>query len=570
MNIMEQYNLFLKNTTNYTYLQNELIQIKDDINAINDRFWKDLEFGTGGLRGEIGAGINRMNIFTVGKATQGLADYLNENFEDPSVAIAYDTRNFSSEFANHARDVFVSNGIKVYYFDGVRPTPMLSYAVRYTKASAGIVITASHNPKEYNGYKVYGSDGGQITDEAAKDITNRIKEIELFRGVKTSQNSSEIADSVDISKSVDKAYYEKVAELTIRKELVKEYASDISILYSPLHGSGNIPVRHMLNKLGFSNVDVVKEQELPDGNFSTTPYPNPEEPAVYKLAIDKASKTNPDLIFATDPDCDRIGVLVKDNYGTFSVLTGNQVGALLCDYIIQGHIEANTMPENPAIIKTIVTSDMGKVICNNNNISVFETLTGFKYIGELVGMWQQDHKHNFLLGFEESYGYLAGDFVRDKDAVIASILIAEMALWYKKQNMSLFDAMENLYKKYGYFKEKLISVTMKGQEGSQKISGIMNSLRTNYGKVFENTGLLQVEDYLSSQYKNLNSNEIGKLILPKSNVLKFIFDDESWIVFRPSGTEPKIKIYVAARGIDHPDNDNRFLELEGIAQKILE
>lgn len=569
MDTTKQYKRFLENTIDYEYLQNELKHIEGDKDAINDRFWRELSFGTGGLRGEIGAGTNRMNIFTVGKATQGLANYLKQTFENPSVAIAYDTRNFSLEFANCATDVFTANGIKVYYFDGVRPTPMLSFAVRHTNASAGIVITASHNPKEYNGYKVYGQDGGQITDEAAKAITEQIKQVDLFSDVKTTSNSSTTAEAIDVSKDVDKAYYEKVKGLTIRKQLIKDKADSISILYSPLHGSGNIPVRHMLKELGYKNVDVVSEQELPDGNFPTTSYPNPEEPDVYKLAIEKASKTNPDLIFATDPDCDRIGVLVKDKSGKFSVLTGNQVGALLCDYIIRSHIEAGTMPQNPAIIKTIVTSDMGKVICEKNNVNIYETLTGFKYIGELVGMWQENHDHSFLLGFEESYGYLSGDFVRDKDAVIAAVLISEMALWYKDQDLSLFDAMENLYKKYGYFKEKLISVTMKGQEGSEKIKSIIDNLRTNYNEIFNNTDIVRVEDYGLSVYENIVSKENGTLDLPKSNVLKFIFADGSWLVFRPSGTEPKIKVYLAARSGNMNDCSDRLSELNVLIEEIL-
>lgn len=546
----------------------ELALITGDEKEISDRFYRHLEFGTGGLRGVIGAGTNRMNLYTVGRASQGLADYLGASTDTPSVCIAYDTRNMSKEFAARAAEVFCANGIKTYIYDDVRPTPMLSYAVRRMQASAGVVITASHNPKEYNGYKVYGPDGGQITDEAAAAILARINVVDVLEGVKTIPLDRTGLLSV-MGEEVDKRYYNRVKDLILRKELVKEKAAGLKILYSPLHGSGNIPVRRVLRELGFARVSVVPQQEQPDGSFPTVPYPNPEEPAVYQLAIEQAKKENPDLIFATDPDCDRIGVLVKDEAGQFSVLTGNQVGALLCDYVITTRKEQGDLPANAAIVKTIVTTEMARAICEKHGVTLVDTLTGFKYIGEKIGQWEESGEHTFLLGFEESYGYLSGGFVRDKDAVIAAALIAEMALYYKEHGLSLFQAMNALYETYGWYAEKLQSVTMPGAEGQQRIAEIIAGLRENYREAFAGQDLAFFEDYKQSLRQNLATGQSEAIDLPKSNVLKFIFADGAWLVLRPSGTEPKMKMYLGVAGASQAATEKRLVELDSMGNKLL-
>jgi phosphoglucomutase len=524
----------------------ELQSIADDEEEIVSRFWKHLSFGTGGLRGIIGAGTNRMNEFVIRRATQGLADYAREcGGLAKAVCIAYDTRNMSREFAEYAAETLCANRIKVYMFSSTRPTPMLSYAVREKRAFAGICITASHNPREYNGYKVYGSDGGQITDEAAEIISTRINSYNIL--AERSQMPLDFARenrlliNLDM---VDDSYYEKVRALVTRKELVAENAAKLGILYTPLHGSGNLPVRRALSELGFTNLAVVPEQELPDGNFPTVPYPNPEEPETFRLALEQAQ--NQDIILATDPDCDRIGVQVRLSHSNeFAPLSGNQIGALLADYLISAKKEINAMPRNPAIIKTIVTTELARAICEANGIKLIETLTGFKYIGEKIGEWEKNRKHSFLFGFEESYGYLAGNFVRDKDAVIAAVLIAEMTLFYKLQNMTLHCALAELHKKYGYTSEKLISAALDGADGMEKMSAIMTKFRA-----FE--GAEKVEDYCTGLHG-----------LPKSDVVKLIFADKSWLAVRPSGTEPKIKFYLGGT------SEERLQELEELVQSYL-
>lgn len=552
-------------------LKNELSAISKDTSEVKDRFYRDLEFGTGGLRGIIGAGTNRMNVYTVRRATQGLADHLLGKGNTPSVCIAYDTRNKSLEFAQTAAEVLCGNGIKTYLFDSVHPTPMLSFAVRHMKAAAGIVITASHNPKEYNGYKVYGSDGGQITDLAAKEILACIENADYFSSTKTIplKEAFEKGLLTYIGEDVDLHYFEKIRSLSIRKELIAEKADQLKIIYSPLHGSGNIPVRRILKELGFSNVLTVPEQEKPDGNFPTTSYPNPEDPSVFDLAIKMAEKADPDLIFATDPDCDRLGVLVKDNEGKYSVLTGNQTGALLCGYIIRSRMELDMMPERPAVIKTIVTTDLAKNICVKNGVPIFDVLTGFKYIGELAEKWHNTGGHSFIFGFEESYGYLAGDFVRDKDAVIAAAQIAEMALYYKDKGQTLYQALQSLYDEYGYFADKLISVEMPGEQGQKRCNEIIANMRVNYKKMLNGTSVAVVEDYKKSERTYISTGKKEIIELPGSNVLKFIFDDESWLVLRPSGTEPKVKIYISGRGENARVTESKLNSLEELARGIL-
>lgn len=549
----------------------ELSAISKDAPEIKDRFYRDLEFGTGGLRGIIGIGTNRMNVYTVRRATQGLADHLLENGKAPRVCIAYDTRNKSLEFAQTAAEVLCGNGVKTYLFDSVHPTPILSFAVRHMKAAAGIVITASHNPKQYNGYKVYGSYGGQITDLAAKEILACIEKSDYFGGTKEMSLSKALKVGLlkYIGEDVDSHYYERIISLSIRKELIAEKADQLKIIYSPLHGSGNIPVRRILKELGFSNVLTVPEQEKPDGDFPTTPYPNPEDPSVFDLAIKMAEKADPDLIFATDPDCDRLGVLVKDDDGKYSVLTGNQTGALLCDYIIRSRRELDMMPERPAVIKTIVTTDLAKNICERNGVPIFDVLTGFKYIGELAEKWQNTGGHSFIFGFEESYGYLAGDFVRDKDAVIAAAQIAEMALYYKDKGQTLYQALQSLYAEYGYYAEKLISVELPGEEGQKRCAEIIADVRANYKDMLNEASIAVVEDYKKSERTYISTGKKEIIELPGSNVLKFIFDDESWLVLRPSGTEPKVKIYISGRRGSAQEAESKLSMLEGLARGIL-
>ncbi|NCB51963.1 MAG: phospho-sugar mutase [Clostridia bacterium] len=571
MNLEQEYNRWLSHVQKDAVLRLELESMRGKEAQLKDRFNRSLEFGTGGLRGVMGAGTNRMNLFVISKATRGLAHYLQNKYEHPSVCIAYDTRNMSREFARQAAQVLCANGITVFFFDTVHPTPMLSFAVRHKKASAGIVITASHNPKEYNGYKVYGADGGQITDQAAAEISTLINACDVFDGIPP-LSFTEALDTgliVIMEDDVDQAYYSRVKSLVIRKDLVENHADNLKIVYSPLHGTGNIPVRRTLAELGFHQVRVVKEQELPDGNFSTTPFPNPEEPSVFRLAVEKAEFENPDLILATDPDCDRIGVMIKNDAGEFVTLTGNQIGALLCEYIIRSKKELGSMPPNPAIIKTIVTSDIGKRICVEANVAVFEVLTGFKYIGELAEQWDRNRANSFLFGFEESYGYLAGSFVRDKDGIIAAVLIAEMALYYKNNGTNLYQALQKLYQKYGYFAEKLISVSMAGEEGPERIDRIITGLRMHHRQELRGEDLFAFEDYMQSVRIFCIDGKQEQLNLPKSNVLKFIFTDDSWFALRASGTEPKIKMYLSAAGSSSQTAHARLAQLEAISRRIL-
>ena len=563
MNYSEKYNHWLESDIINEETKNELRNIKDD-KEIEDRFYKDLEFGTGGLRGIIGAGTNRMNIYTVSKATQGFANYLNEAFENPSVAIAYDSRNMSKEFAKATALTLAANNIKVYLYEGLRPTPVLSFTVRHLNCTGGVVITASHNPKEYNGYKVYDEFGGQVTDLKAKKIIDFVNNINDFAEIKNITEEEAIEKGLlnYIGEEVDKAYIEKVKGLTIREDLVKDNAKDLKIIYTPIHGSGNIPVRRVLNELGYENLTVVKEQELPNGNFPTAPYPNPEDPKVFEIALNMAKEENPDIIFGTDPDCDRIGVVVKDSDGEYKVLTGNQTGLLLTDYILSSLKETGKLPENGVVIKTIVTTEGAREIANHYGVEIMDVLTGFKYIGEKIREFKESNEKTYLFGFEESYGYLAGDFVRDKDAVIAGMLISEMTLYYKKKGLSLAEGLNALYEKFGFFKEELVSIELKGKEGQEKIASCIDSLRnaaiTEIGNVKVRTKL----DYKLSTEENLIENTKTNIELPKSNVLKFILENGSSFVVRPSGTEPKMKVYLAVKGssLDGAINDMKVFK----------
>ena len=548
MSYKEKYQAWLDSEIISEEIKNELRAIKDE-KEIEDRFYKDLEFGTGGLRGVIGAGSNRMNIYTVSQATQGFADYLNASFENPSVAIAYDSRNMSPEFAKAAALTLCANNIKVNLFESLRPTPMLSFAVRELKCDGGIVITASHNPKIYNGYKAYDQFGCQLTDKPAKEVIDYVAKVSDFSMIKTISEEEALNKGLlkMIGEDVDKVYIEKVKSLAINTELVKEKAKDLKIIYTPIHGSGNIPVRRVLKELGYENVKVVKEQEAPNGEFPTAPYPNPEMPQVFELALKMAETEKPDIIFGTDPDCDRIGVVVNAG-GEYKVLTGNQTGLLLTDYVLNAKKETNALPDNGVVIKTIVTTEGARKIAENYGVECMDVLTGFKYIGEKIHEFEVNNDKTYLFGFEESYGYLAGTFVRDKDAVIASMLIAEMTLYYKNKGMSLYEALIKLYERIGFFKEELISIELKGKEGQEKIASCIDALRNSSLSEVDGVKVVTKYDYKLSVEENLVDGTKSEIKLPKSNVLKFILEDGSSFVVRPSGTEPKMKIYSAVRG----------------------
>ena len=566
----EKYESWLNSNIISEEIKEELRNIKDD-KEIEDRFYKDLEFGTGGLRGIIGAGTNRMNIYTVSQATQGFANYLNENFQAPKVAIAYDSRNMSKEFAKAAALTLCANGVKVFLYESLRPTPVLSFTVRHLNCEGGIVITASHNPSMYNGYKVYDEFGGQVTDLKANKIITAVSEVKNFESIKTITEGEAIEKGLlnYIGEDVDKAYIEKVKGLTIRKELVKNDAKDLKIIYTPIHGSGNIPVRRVLKELGYENVKVVKEQELPNGDFPTAPYPNPEMAQVFELALDMAKNEAPDIIFGTDPDCDRIGVVVNLGNGEYKVLTGNQTGLLLTDYILGSLKETGKLPDNGVVIKTIVTTEGARKIAEGYGVEIMDVLTGFKYIGEKIQQFNTTGDKKYIFGFEESYGYLAGEFVRDKDAVIASMLIAEMTLYYKNKGMSLYEALIKLYERIGFFKEELVSLELKGKEGAEKISACIDSLRHEALTEVDGVKVKTKLDYKLKVEENLLTSEKKDINLPTSNVLKYILEDGSYFVVRPSGTEPKMKVYLAVRGNSLENAESEIARFKDKVMKVI-
>ncbi len=566
----EKYESWLNSNIISEEIKEELRNIKDD-KEIEDRFYKDLEFGTGGLRGIIGAGTNRMNIYTVSQATQGFANYLNENFQDPKVAIAYDSRNMSKEFAKAAALTLCANGVKVFLYESLRPTPVLSFTVRHLNCEGGIVITASHNPSMYNGYKVYDEFGGQVTDLKANKIITAVSEVKNFESIKTITEGEATEKGLlnYIGEDVDKAYIEKVKGLTIRKELVKNDAKDLKIIYTPIHGSGNIPVRRVLKELGYENVKVVKEQELPNGDFPTAPYPNPEMAQVFELALDMAKNEAPDIIFGTDPDCDRIGVVVNLGNGEYKVLTGNQTGLLLTDYILGSLKETGKLPDNGVVIKTIVTTEGARKIAEGYGVEIMDVLTGFKYIGEKIQQFNTTGDKKYIFGFEESYGYLAGEFVRDKDAVVASMLIAEMTLYYKNKGMSLYEALIKLYERIGFFKEELVSLELKGKEGAEKISACIDSLRHEALTEVDGVKVKTKLDYKLKVEENLLTSEKKDINLPTSNVLKYILEDGSYFVVRPSGTEPKMKVYLAVRGNSLENAESEIARFKDKVMKVI-
>ncbi|MBB6216383.1 phosphoglucomutase [Anaerosolibacter carboniphilus] len=534
-------------------IRKELQAIEGNEKEIEDRFYRDLEFGTGGLRGVIGAGTNRMNKYTVRRATQGFAQYLLEEVggaRQKGVVIAYDSRHMSPEFAEEAALVMNGNGIKAYLFEALRTTPELSYAVRELGCAGGIVITASHNPPEYNGYKVYGEDGGQIIPDEAEKIINEIQGIKDYSSVNYITKEEALSQEllVMIGEEIDRKYIDRVKSLVLRDELIKETGKDVKIVYTPLHGTGNMPVRRVLKELGFEKVWVVPEQENPDSNFSTVKSPNPEEHQAFTLALALADQVDADVIIGTDPDCDRVGAVVRNKDGAYQILTGNQTGALLIDYVLSAMKEADSIPKNGLVIKTIVTSEMGAKIAQSYGVDSLDTLTGFKFIGEKIKEFETSREKEFIFGYEESYGYLAGTFVRDKDAVIASMLICEMAAYYKSKGMTLYDALIGLFERYGYYQEGLESITLKGKEGMEKIDEILSYFRLNPLSHMNDQKICILKDYDHGKHVDLLIGETSDLTLPKSNVLHFTLEDGSWFCIRPSGTEPKVKIYFSVVG----------------------
>lgn len=551
MTEMELYKLWCEKATEDTDLQTELAGIKDNIDDINDRFYRDLEFGTGGLRGVIGAGTNRMNIYTVRRATQGFADYLNQEYSSPSVAVSYDSRIKSDVFSKAAAEVLAANGIRVYIYPCLEPTPCLSFAVRALGCQGGIMVTASHNPAKYNGYKVYGDDGCQITLRGAEIILGKINSLDMFTGVKHSSFDEELAKGniSYIGDDVMEDFYSHVLAEGINTDLCA--SSGLKVVYTPLNGTGNKPVREILKRLGITDVTVVKEQENPDGNFTTCPYPNPEIREALEVGLKYCREIKPDLLLATDPDCDRVGIAVPDGDG-YALFSGNEVGAMLLEYICEQRIKKGTMPKNPVAVKTIVTTDIVNLIGKEYGVEIIDVLTGFKFIGEQIGLLEEKgEEKRYIFGFEESYGYLSGSYVRDKDAVNASMLICEMAAYYRTQGISLLQAREKMYKKYGVFYQTLHSFTFEGESGMNKMADIMADLRNNIPAEVGGLKVIRFDDYKTGISKDIVSGTETALTLPKSDVLAFFLEGGSKAIVRPSGTEPKIKTYFTATASTH-------------------
>ena len=566
--VNEQYKLWCEKATIDADLVAELKAIEGNDEAISDAFYKDLEFGTGGLRGVIGAGTNRMNVYTVGKATQGLADYVNSVTKNGSVAIAYDSRIKSDVFARDAAAILAANGIKVYIYKELMPTPMLSFAVRHLKCDAGIVVTASHNPSKYNGYKAYGNDGCQLGLEAADYVLSVMNQVDIFDGVRRVDFDTALAEGKIeyIGEDVIDAYLAAVEDRRVNRDIDM---SKLNVVYTPLHGSGNKPVRAILSKIGATNVTVVPEQELPNGNFPTAPYPNPEIRQAFECALKLAETVKPDLLLATDPDADRVGIAVPngDEYRLFS---GNEVGALLLEYILKCRKANGTLPENPVAVKTIVTSDVCLKIAEDYGCELRDVLTGFKFIGvQIANLEAEGHPERYVFGFEESYGYLAGTYVRDKDAVIASMLICEMVAYYKSEGKNLIEVLSELYDKYGYYYCSQKSFTCEGQAGMKQIADIMERLATNPPSEVDGIKVTRFDNLNKSESLDIESGKITAINLPKSNVLGFYLADGSSLIVRPSGTEPKIKLYISAVGATDSDATAKRTMLETAGTKLL-
>ena len=545
--------------------KSELKSLEGNEDEIFDRFYRELEFGTGGLRGVIGAGTNRMNFYTVGKATQGLANFINkQGAAAKGVAIAFDSRRMSPEFADTAACVLAANGIKAYIFDSLRPTPELSFALRTLGCTAGIVVTASHNPPEYNGHKVYWEDGAQITAPKDAQIIGEVNAIKDYAEIKkmTTEEAKAAGLYEVIGKEIDDKYMEALKKLVLHPEAIKQMASSLKIVYTPLHGTGNVPVRRVLKELGFEQVTVVPEQELPDGNFPTVSYPNPEDKKAFALALDLAKKVDADLVLATDPDADRLGVYAKDTKtGEYKVFTGNMSGMLICEYEMSQKKALGILPANGALVTTIVSSNMAQAVAKEYGMKFIECLTGFKYIGEQIKFFEQTGSNEYVFGFEESYGCLVGTHARDKDAVVAVMALCEAAAYYKTQGITLWDQMLNIYNKYGYYKEDLFTMTFKGADGAKKMQDMMDAYRKNTPKQVGAYKVLRLRDYKNDVITDLATGETTSTGLPKSNVLYFELENDAWFCVRPSGTEPKIKFYAGIKGTSLEDSAKKLDDL---------
>lgn len=548
MDVQALYNEWLEKAIGDADLTAELESIKGNDDEILDRFYRSLEFGTAGLRGVIGAGTNRMNIYTVGRATQGLCDFLNKNYENPSIAIGYDSRIKSEYFSKEAASILAANGIKVYLYDELEPTPCLSFAIRYFHTSSGIILTASHNPAKYNGYKCYNPKGYQMTDEEAAETYDFIQKVDYFTGIKKTDFDKAVEDGMIeyIGEDIIDLFLDEVQKQCINPDIVKE--ADLKVIYTPLNGTGNKPVRKILDRIGVKQVFVVPEQENPDGNFPTCPFPNPEIKQVFEIGLEMNKNIGADILLATDPDCDRVGIAVPDKLGELVLMSGNEVGAMLLNYILSQRSEKGTLPESAIAVKSFVSTDIAQVIAEKYNCSFKNLLTGFKYIGELItNLEEEGRADDFVMGFEESYGYLAGTHARDKDAVVASMLICEMAAFYKTKGMNLVDVMNALYDEFGYYNNSVQSYTFEGAAGMEKMENIMDTLRENPPKSIADLSVTAVSDYKTSKTVFADGSEEA-IDLPKSNVLAFALENANKVIVRPSGTEPKIKAYITAIG----------------------
>ena len=569
MDINFLYNEWLQNATGDPDLIAELESIKGNDDEILDRFYRSLEFGTAGLRGVIGAGTNRMNIYTVGRATQGLSDFLNKNYDNPSIAIGYDSRIKSEYFSKEAASILAANGIKVYIFEELEPTPCLSFAIRHFHTSSGIILTASHNPAKYNGYKCYNPQGYQMTDAEAAETYDFIQKVDYFTGIKRVDFDQAVADGIIqyVGQEVIDLFLDRVQTQCVNPEIVKN--ADLKVIYTPLNGTGNKPVRQILNRIGIEQVYVVPQQENPDGNFPTCPFPNPEIKQVFEIGLEMNKTIGADILLATDPDCDRVGIAVPDKSGEPVLMTGNEVGAMLLNYLLSQRQEKGTLPESAIAVKSFVSTDLAEAIAKKYNCKFKNLLTGFKYIGELItDLESQGRADDFVMGFEESYGYLAGTHARDKDAVVASMLICEMAAYYKTKNMNLVDVMNSLYDDFGYYANVVESYTFEGAAGMEKMAGIMDKLRTNPPQKIAGMSVVAVADYKEST-TTYTDGRVEPIDLPKSNVIDFQLADGNKVIVRPSGTEPKIKAYITAIGSDRDSANALAQQLIAAANEFM-